>query len=85
VISESACVRGEIHADHVVINGTVRGPVHTSDLLEVAAQSAHRRRCVVQGTGDASGRGDCGPVAPLNEVATEKPLLKLATKQQLTE
>ena len=35
VISESATVNGEIHADHVIINGSVAGPVHASELLEL--------------------------------------------------
>ena len=35
VISEAAVVQGEVHADHVIINGTVRGPVHAKELLEL--------------------------------------------------
>lgn len=35
VISESAHVMGEIHADHVIINGHVQGPVHAHELLEL--------------------------------------------------
>ena len=35
VISESATVTGYIHADHVIINGRVMGPVHASELLEL--------------------------------------------------
>jgi cytoskeletal protein CcmA (bactofilin family) len=35
VISESARIVGEVHADHVIINGEVVGPVHVSDLLEL--------------------------------------------------
>ena len=35
MISEAAVVQGEIHADHVIINGTVRGPVHARELLEL--------------------------------------------------
>ena len=35
VISEKARVHGEVKAGHVIINGEVRGPVHSSDLLEV--------------------------------------------------
>src|SRR5674476_236005 len=34
-IAESATVTGEIRADHIIINGTVRGPVHASVLLEL--------------------------------------------------
>ena len=35
VISESATVTGEIHADHIIINGAVNGPVHARVLLEL--------------------------------------------------
>ena len=35
VISESANVLGEIHADHVIINGKVNGPVFAHELLEL--------------------------------------------------
>ena len=34
-ISEQARVHGEVKAGHVIINGEVKGPVHSSDLLEV--------------------------------------------------
>ena len=35
VISETATVSGEIHADHIIINGTVKGPVHARVMLEL--------------------------------------------------
>lgn len=35
VISETAVVNGEIHADHVIINGKILGPVHAAELLEL--------------------------------------------------
>ena len=35
VISESAVVTGEIHADHIIINGAVNGPVHARLMLEL--------------------------------------------------
>jgi len=35
VISETAVVTGEIHADHVIVNGRVRGPIRTLSLLEL--------------------------------------------------
>lgn len=35
VISETASVTGEIHADHVIVNGRVTGPIHARSLLEV--------------------------------------------------
>jgi cytoskeletal protein CcmA (bactofilin family) len=35
VISEQARVEGEVSAPHIVINGTVNGPVHSMDSLEL--------------------------------------------------
>jgi len=35
VLSEHARIEGEISVSHVVINGTVVGPVHSSDFLEL--------------------------------------------------
>ena len=35
VISEHAQIEGDVHAAHVIINGTVLGAVHSSDILEL--------------------------------------------------
>lgn len=35
VVSEHARVDGEIHVSHAVINGTVQGPVHADEYLEL--------------------------------------------------
>lgn len=35
VISEQASVTGEMHADHIVINGTVKGPIYAHVMLEL--------------------------------------------------
>ena len=35
VISEIATVTGEIVADHIIINGTVTGPIHARKMLEL--------------------------------------------------
>src|SRR5262245_35297314 len=35
VISEQARVEGEVRVSHAVINGTVTGPVHSSEFLEL--------------------------------------------------
>lgn len=37
VVSEQARIEGEIHVSHCVINGTVVGPVHASEFLELQA------------------------------------------------
>ena len=77
VISESATVHGEIHADHVIINGTVRGPVFARELLELQPKAriegdVHYKALEMhQG---AMITGLLGPIDP-----DEKPLLKLAS------
>lgn len=35
VVSEHARIEGEVHVSHLVINGTVIGPLHASELLEL--------------------------------------------------
>lgn len=35
VISEQAVVEGEVRVAHVVVNGTVNGPIHSSESLEL--------------------------------------------------
>lgn len=35
VISEHARIEGEIHVTHLVVNGTVIGPIHSSEFLEL--------------------------------------------------
>ena len=39
VISEHARIEGEISVSHLVINGTVIGPVHSSDFLELQSRA----------------------------------------------
>lgn len=39
VISEHARIEGEIFVSHVVINGTVIGPVHSNEFLELQARA----------------------------------------------
>lgn len=80
VISESAQVEGEIHADHVIINGTVRGPVHARELLELQPKARIEGDVTYKALEMHQGAVISGQLRPL--VATEeKPLLKLATKQ----
>lgn len=42
VVSELACVRGSVSAGHVVINGTVEGPIHAYELLELQPKARVR-------------------------------------------
>jgi cytoskeletal protein CcmA (bactofilin family) len=39
VISEHARVEGEVHAAHVVVNGTIVGPVNATESLELQGSS----------------------------------------------
>ncbi|HWN29790.1 MAG TPA: polymer-forming cytoskeletal protein [Burkholderiales bacterium] len=39
VLSEQARIEGEIRVSHVVVNGSVIGPVHASDYIELQAKS----------------------------------------------
>jgi cytoskeletal protein CcmA (bactofilin family) len=79
VISEAAVVQGEIHADHVIINGTVRGPVHAKDLLELQPKARIEGDVFYKAIEMHLGAVIAGQLRPL-EALEEKPLLKLATK-----
>jgi len=39
VVSEQARIEGEIHVAHLVVNGTVVGPLHATELLELQPRS----------------------------------------------
>jgi cytoskeletal protein CcmA (bactofilin family) len=76
VISEKAKVTGRVKAGHVIINGTIDGPVQSDELLELQPKA--------QITGDVryevlemhQGATINGELRPLK--AEEKPALKLA-------
>ena len=38
-MSEQARIEGEVHVSHMVINGTVTGPVNANDYLELQAKA----------------------------------------------
>jgi len=77
VISESATVQGEIHADHVIINGTVRGPVHTAELLELQPKARIEGDVYYRALEMHQGAVIAGQLRPMTGT-DEKPLLKLA-------
>jgi cytoskeletal protein CcmA (bactofilin family) len=39
VVSEEACIDGEVQAAHIVVNGTINGPVHATETIELQASS----------------------------------------------
>jgi cytoskeletal protein CcmA (bactofilin family) len=77
VISESAVVQGEIHADHVIVNGTVRGPVLARALLELQPKARVEGDVSYKALEMHQGAIISGQLRPLVG-ADEKPLLKLA-------
>jgi cytoskeletal protein CcmA (bactofilin family) len=77
VVSEAAVVQGPIEADHVVINGTVRGPVHARELLELQPRARIEGDVSYRSLEIHQGATITGLLRPM-EGADEKPLLKLA-------
>jgi len=82
VISEAAVVEGGIEADHVIINGTVRGPVHARELLELQPKAKIDGDVSYVALEMHQGATICGSLKPMMSGVSdeEKPLLKLATK-----
>ena len=83
VISEASVVQGAVTADHVIINGTVRGPVHARELLELQPKARIEGDVSYVALEMHQGATISGQLKPL--VAgmpgeEEKPLLKLASK-----
>jgi cytoskeletal protein CcmA (bactofilin family) len=76
VISEAAVVQGEIHADHVIINGTVKGPVHAKELLELQPKARIEGDVHYKSLEMHQGAVIAGQLKPID--SDEKPLLKLA-------
>ena len=77
VISEAAVVEGEIHADHVIVNGTVRGPIHARELLELQPKAHIEGDVSYRSLEMHQGAVISGQLKPL-AIGEEKPLLKLA-------
>lgn len=78
VISESACVTGHIHADHVIINGRVMGPVHASELLELQPKAKIEGDVSYKALEMHQGAVISGQLRPTSQDAEDKPVLKLA-------
>lgn len=82
VISEEAVVQGAIDADHVIINGSVKGPVNARELLELQPRARIEGDVTYKALEMHQGAVIAGVLKPLVD-GEEKPLLKLAAKQQL--
>ena len=76
VISEKARVHGEVKASHVIINGEVKGPVHSTDLLELQPKARVTGNVRYEVLEMHQGALIDGELRPLK--AAEKPALVLA-------
>jgi len=81
VIGEKARVHGKVKASHVIINGEVRGPVTSDQLLELqpkARVTGDLRYVVLEMHPGAVVEGDLRPLR-----AADKPALKLAASKEV--
>ena len=81
VISEQASVTGEIRAQHIIINGTVKGPIFASVMLELQPRSRIEgdvHYAALEMHQGALVAGQLRPILPNGVQGEEKPTLKLA-------
>ena len=81
VISEIATITGEITADHIIINGSVKGPIHARKMLELQPKARIEgdvRYAALEMHQGALITGQLRPILP----DEEKPTLKLAANNQ---
>ena len=78
VISETASVTGEVHADHVIINGAVRGPVYARRMLELQPKARIEGDVYYTALEMHQGAIIAGLLHPTPAMIEEKPTLKLA-------
>ena len=82
VISETARVEGAVHADHVIINGQVLGPVHAGELLELQPKAQITGNVHYKALEMHQGAVIAGQLIPTTVLVEEKPPLKLASNSQ---
>ena len=78
VVSEEARVTGQIHADHVIINGRVTGPVHALELLELQPKARIEGDVSYKALEMHQGATIAGQLKPMVGAQEDKPTLKLA-------
>ena len=81
VISESAVVTGEIHADHIIVNGHVKGSVHAGVMLELQPKARIEGDVHYTALEMHQGALIAGQLRPIL-MGEEKPTLKLAANNQ---
>lgn len=81
VVSESASVTGELMADHIIINGTVKGPVHANLMLELQPKARIEGDVFYRALEMHQGAIVSGQLHPQSG-ADAKPILKLAANNR---
>ena len=81
VISESATVTGTVKADHIIVNGHVRGPLYANVLLELQPKARIEGDLAYAALEMHQGALVSGLLRP-ESVGEEKPTLKLAANNQ---
>lgn len=81
VISESATVTGEVAADHIIVNGTVKGPVLARVMLELQPKARIQGDVSYCSLEMHQGAIIDGQLRP-SLVDEEKPTLKLAANNR---
>ncbi|MBX9610450.1 MAG: polymer-forming cytoskeletal protein [Burkholderiales bacterium] len=77
VISETAVVNGAVYADHVIINGSIQGPVFAHELLELQPKARIEGDVHYKALEMHQGATITGQLRPMTGLE-EKPMLKLA-------
>jgi len=80
VISETGSVTGEIRADHIIVNGTLNGPVHARVMLELQPKARIQGDVHYTSLEMHQGATIAGQLHPSVAQVEEKPTLKLATR-----
>lgn len=81
VISEIAHVTGDVTADHIIINGNVKGPVHARRMLELQPKARVEGDVRYAALEMHQGALISGLLSPILD-SDEKPTLKLAANNQ---
>lgn len=78
VVSESAIIVGNIHADHVIINGTIQGNVQADQLLELQPKAKIEGDVTYRALEMHQGAVISGQLRPLTSKVEDAAILKLS-------
>jgi cytoskeletal protein CcmA (bactofilin family) len=81
VVSENARIEGAVSADHVIVNGTVLGPVEAKQLIELQPKARVEGNVEYKAIELHLGALVTGQLCPLAVASEDKAPLKLAVKQ----